>query len=114
MSPDGTIAVMNSARRINLLLAFCTVILMIGIGEYVARFRAVPRLFPDNTIHQKLGRSLPAGKEVVRPCDDICKSQKHNTFLTFNNIGHLNPNGHRIGAEELFALLRERGLVRVE
>tara|TARA_Y100000310_G_scaffold274205_2_gene290065 strand:- start:7464 stop:7931 length:468 start_codon:yes stop_codon:yes gene_type:complete len=28
--------------------------------------------------------------------------------------GHLNPNGHRIGAQTLFALLREHELVRVK
>jgi len=87
VSPNGTITAMNRDRCINILLALCIISITIGIGEYAARLKGVPRLFLDNPVHQVLGRRLPVGSEVVRPCDDLCISQKHNTEIAFNNIG---------------------------
>lgn len=72
---------------INLLVTFCTIILMVGIGEAVARYRGVPRLFSSASLSQKLGRDLPMNAESRLSCDEICKLQGQNTFVTFNGIG---------------------------
>lgn len=73
--------------RLNLLLLFCSITFALVLGEVLARYRGIERLFPDSPFLYAIGRDLLANAETQRFCDEVCIRDRHNIHLRQNSIG---------------------------
>lgn len=76
----------RSGTGVNILLFLGTVILITCIGEGMARYKGVPRLFPESSFSRKIGRDL-FNAEGQPSCNEECMRRGYNTLLTLNRIG---------------------------